>query len=226
MENQITDDIREYEHPFVAVDLLLFTISEGKLKVLLVKRGVEPFKGGWALPGGFVRMNESIDDASKRELKEECGVEGVYLEQLYTFGEPNRDPRTRVISVAYYALANSEKWNLRAETDAEEAKLFEVGEIPHLSFDHQEIFDYGIKRLRSKLSYSNIAFGLLPDEFTLTNLQQVYEVILGKKMDKRNFRKWISNIGLLLPTGKMTKNTAHRPAKLYKFKKNQVVFFG
>ena len=219
------DDIRNYEKPSVTVDLLIFTIKDGELQIVLVKRGGEPFKGSWALPGGFVRIDESVDAAAKRELAEETGLRDVYLEQLFTFGEVDRDPRTRVITVSYFALTPSYQIKLEASTDVTEAKLFPVRKMPELAFDHRMIIEAGLERLRNKVQYSSIVYGLMPDQFRLSDLQKVYELILGTPVDKRNFRKKMASLGLLEDTGKMEVEGAHRPAKLYKFKKKDVVFF-
>jgi 8-oxo-dGTP diphosphatase len=182
-----------YERPSVTVDIVILTVSDQDLKVLLVKRNVPPYQGLWAVPGGFVGMQESLDKAARRELFEETGVANVYLEQLYTFGEPGRDPRTRVITVAYFALVEaSQVKTLRAGSDAGEVAWWSIYKLPELAFDHGQILDYTLQRLRGKLGYSNIAFQLLPEKFTLTELQRVYEVILGEKLDKRNFRKGLS----------------------------------
>lgn len=217
-------DASKYDKPSVAVDVLLFTIEDGQLNVLLVRRNEEPFKGRWCLPGGFVRMNESIDEAAIRELGEETGVKNIYLEQLYTFGEPKRDPRTRVISITYMALVTKTDWKLKASGDANQAKFFATTDLPQLAFDHQDIFNYGLERLRSKLGYTNISFGLLPDQFTLTDMQNVYEIILNKKIDKRNFRKKVLSMDLLVSVGKKSSGGAHRPAELYRFKKKEIVY--
>lgn len=217
-------DVSKYERPSVAVDVLLFTIEDGQLKVLLVKRNEEPFKDSWSLPGGFVNMDESIEAAAERELKEESGVKDIYMEQLYTFGDPKRDPRTRVISITYLALATKENWNLHSSGDASMAKFFAVDELPELAFDHLEIYKYGLERLRSKLGYTSIAFGLLPNNFTLTDLQSTYEIILNKKVDKRNFRKKMMSTDLLIALGKKSTGGAHRPAELYRFKKKEIVY--
>lgn len=217
-------DASKYDKPSVAVDILLFTVEDGLLKLLLVKRNEEPFKDRWALPGGFVKMNESLDEAAIRELGEETGVKNIYMEQLYTFGEPKRDPRTRVISITYMALATKTNWQLTASGDANQAKFFPTSELPKLGFDHLEIFKYGLERLRSKLGYTNISFGLLPDQFTLTDLQNIYEIILYKKLDKRNFRKKMLSMDLLLSVGIKSPGGAHRPAELYRFKKKQIVY--
>ena len=212
-----------YEKPSVTVDILLFTVVENDLKLLLIKRNVTPFKGSWALPGGFVQISESLDEAAKRELLEEANVDDVYLEQLYTFGDPKRDPRDRVITVTYLALADSSKWNLRSTGDAKEAFLHSTKKLPTLAFDHRKIVEYGMERLRAKIGYSNIVMGLLPDEFTLTDLQKKHEVILNQKVDKRNFRKKILSTGILEPTNKKTGGSAHRPAALYKFKHKRLI---
>lgn len=218
-------DPSKFERPSVSVDVLIFTIEDNQLKLVLVKRAYEPFKDSWAIPGGFVRIDESVDEAARRELSEETGVKDVYLEQLYTFGDPKRDPRARVITVAYFALAPRENLKLASSGDAEEVGLFSVSQLPALAFDHQKIVSLGLERLRAKMSYSNIAFGLLPNKFRLSQLQQVYEVILGHPLDKRNFRKKIDSLGLLEATGEKELEGAHRPAMLYRFKNKEVVFF-
>jgi 8-oxo-dGTP diphosphatase len=208
-------DVTKYDKPSVTVDIVVFTILNDSLKILLVKRKEWPFENMYALPGGFVKMNETLDDAAVRELKEETGVKDIYLEQLYSFGDVNRDPRTRVITVSYMALIDGESIKLSAGTDAIDAKWFDVLELPKLGFDHNKIINYAFERLKSKLSYSNIAFSLLPEFFTLTQTQKVYEILLGHNIDKRNFRKKIESLKLIVPTNKIQMGT-HRPAKLYK----------
>ncbi|MDP3026902.1 MAG: NUDIX domain-containing protein [Nanoarchaeota archaeon] len=212
----------KYEKPSVTADIIIFTIQNQKLKVLLIKRGVEPFKNMFAIPGGFVKMNENLEQAAKRELEEETGVKEVYLEQLYTFGEVNRDPRGRVITVAYFALINPEKakQELEATTDASAAEWFDVSGLPQLAFDHKKILDYAIKRVKWKFEYTTIAFSMLPKHFTLTQLQKVYETVFEKKFDKRNFRKKILSLNILESTEEKEKDVSYRPPELYSLKKS------
>jgi len=217
-DNPKTFDAEKYEKPGVTVDIIIFTIKNHELNVLLIKRKSWPFKDMWAIPGGFVGLKEPLEDAAKRELEEETGVKNVYLEQLYTFGEPERDPRTRVITVAYYALIASENLKLQATTDAADVNWFPTDALPKLAFDHDHILDYALQRIRNKVEYTNIAFQLLPEKFTLTELQKVYEVILGKKLDKRNFRKKVKEAGVIVPLKETKMEGAHRPAQLFSFK--------
>jgi 8-oxo-dGTP diphosphatase len=209
-----------YEHPHLAVttDVALFTLQEGSLKVLLVRRGNEPYKGAWALPGGFVRPDEDLEACARRELEEETGVAGFYLEQLYTFGAVERDPRERVITVAYYALIPSERLVLKASSDADAAAWFPVTRLPELAFDHAAILEAARQRLAAKLDYSTIAFQFMPALFTLGELQAVYEAIKGGAIDKRNFRKSLLALGRLQETDKYRREGAHRPAMLYRIK--------
>jgi 8-oxo-dGTP diphosphatase len=206
----------EYPHPAVTVDIVIFTIRDGRLKLLLIRRAGEPYRGKWALPGGFVEMDEDLEQAARRELEEETGVSGVYLEQLYTFGRPDRDPRERVITIAYYALIPSDKLQLRAATDAEAVGWFGMEELPPLAFDHSEIFAMAHQRLVAKLEYSTIAVQFLSEEFTLSELQAVYETIQQAPLDKRNFRKWVLALEQIEETGGERRDGAHRPAKLYR----------
>lgn len=208
-------DVTKFERPSVTVDIILFTVKESDLKVLLVNRDIEPFKGMWAIPGGFIRMEENLEQAAKRELLEETNVKDVYLEQLYTFGDIRRDPRTRVITVAYFALVNAGKFKLKASTDVKDVKWFSMYELPKLAFDHREILDYALRRLRWKLAYTTVAFSLLPERFTLTQMQKIYEIIFDKKFDKRNFRKKIKGLNLVKETSEFQEDVTHRPAKLY-----------
>jgi 8-oxo-dGTP diphosphatase len=200
----------------VTVDIVIFTIREASLQVLLVKRGVPPFEGHFALPGGFIRVQESIEAAALRELYEETGVRDLFLEQLYTFGDPHRDPRGRVITVAYYALIASDKSSVVAGADAAEAHWFHVEKIPNLAFDHTDILEYALERLRNKLEYTTVGFQLLPKKFTLSELQGVYEAILGKRLDKRNFRRKIALLGILKPLREWHR-TGRKPAQLFRF---------
>src|SRR5215472_17708588 len=210
-------DPNKYERPSVTVDVVMMSLRQGDLHVLLIKRRSWPFEGMWAIPGGFVNMDESLETAAKRELGEETGVEDVYLEQLYTFGDPGRDPRTRVITVVYFALLDSERLQVRAADDAVDVGWFSVYDLPQLAFDHAQILEYALSRMRGKLDYTTIAFNLLPEQFTLRELQQVYEIVLHKRLDKRNFRKKVLATGILEDTGAKKMEGTHRPARLYRF---------
>jgi 8-oxo-dGTP diphosphatase len=211
-------DASDYERPSVTVDIVVFTVRDDDLKVLLVKRKAWPFEGFWAIPGGFVKMDESLEDAAKRELAEETNVSDVYLEQLYTFGEPKRDPRTRVITAAYFALVDSAKLKLKADTDASAVNWCSVYELPKLAFDHSDILKYALQRLRWKLEYTAIGFSLLPKQFTLSQLQHLYEIVFNKKFDKRNFRKKLISLKILKEMPTMVTGAAHRPAQIYSLK--------
>ena len=200
----------------VTVDIVIFTLREGSLQVLLVKRGVPPFEDQYAIPGGFIRGDESLEEAALRELHEETGVRNVFLEQLYTFGDPKRDPRGRVITVAYYALIASDKLSLVAGADAAEAQWFPTSGVPPLAFDHKSILDYALERLRNKLEYTTVGFQLLPEKFTLGELQAVYEAILGRPLDKRNFRRKLALLGILKPLREWQR-TGRKPAQLFRF---------
>ncbi len=208
----------EYPHPAVTTDIVIFTIRDERLQLLLIKRRETPYRGKWALPGGFLQMKETLDECAARELEEEAGISNVYLEQLYTFGAVKRDPRERVISVAYYALIPSDKLAIRPSSDADAVGWFSMKELPSLAFDHSEIVERAYERLTAKLTYSTIAFQFMPMEFTLTELQNVYEIILQEDIDKRNFRKSILALDSIVETKNMKKEGAHRPAKLYKLK--------
>ena len=201
----------------VTVDIVIFTIRADRLNVLLVRRGVPPFEGRWAIPGGFVREAESLEAAALRELEEETEVRDVYLEQLYTFGEPGRDPRGRVITVAYYALIAADRPAPVGGSDAAAARWWSTADLPPLAFDHDAILKYAIERLRNKLEYTTVGFQLLPRKFTLTQLQRVYEAILDRQLDKRNFRRKIELLGILTPLKEWLREGASRPARLYEF---------
>ena len=273
-------DASKYERPSVTVDMLVFTVTDEEkknyrklpekvLRLLMIKRGEHPFIGQWALPGGFVKMDESIDEGALRELKEETNIDNIYMEQLYTWGDVGRDPRTRVISVSYMSLIDSKSFDIKANDDADEAKWFtvkskiikeektptdkgymllrlnelklksdeetltavvknviteegkikkvesEVIESQGIAFDHPKIIQYALERLRNKIEYTDIAFNLMPEKFTLTELQQVYEVILDTELLKANFRRKISD--MVIETDEYTKDAGHRPSKLFKF---------
>lgn len=211
----------EFEQPAVTVDLVIFTVNEEKLKVLLVKRAHEPFAGVWSIPGGFLKAGESLDGAAIRVMKEKTGVKEVYLEQLYTFGRPERDPRARVITVTYFALIPWQNLTQPESRKVTDLAWHSADQLPTLAFDHQEILLYAINRLRAKVSYSNIVYGLLPIQFRLSDLQKVYESIIDKALDKRNFRKRMLATNLLKETGKKEITGAHRPAMLYCFEKRE-----
>ncbi len=278
-----TYDAGKYERPSVTVDMLIFTVTEKEknnyrklpendLKLLMIKRADHPYLGQWALPGGFVQINESLDEAALRELKEETNIDDIYMEQLYTWGDVVRDPRTRVISTSYMSLVDSGTLNIKASDDADDAKWFKVScklyqeqktvtekgyilqrlfkliltneevnlsaviktvktvegkvtrtereivESKGIGFDHAKIIEYGIDRLRSKIEYTDIAFNLMPELFTLTELQQVYEVILDTELLKANFRRKTAN--MVIETNEYTKDAGHRPSKLFKFNSN------
>lgn len=278
-------DAGKYDRPSVTVDMLVFTVTneekenyrklpEKVLKILMVKRGDHPYIGYWALPGGFVNIDEDLDKAALRELKEETNIESIYMEQLYTWGDVGRDPRTRVIGCSYMSLIDSSKLNIRAGDDADEVRWFSVStnlveqkktitekgyimqdwvklnlksggeelsatirvdkriegnvvqkgrelvESKGIAFDHAKIIEYAIERLKNKIEYTDIAFSLMPERFTLTELQQVYEVILGKELLKANFRRKIAN--MVIETNEYTRDAGHRPSKLYKYNSNWV----
>ena len=216
-ETAATYDASRYERPSVTVDVVILTVRGGRLEVLLVKRKHWPFEGMWAIPGGFVAPDESLEDAAKRELAEETSVRDVYLEQLYTFGDPGRDPRTRVITVVYYALIRTEQLHVRAADDAADAGWYSMFDLPSLAFDHRKILDYTLTRLQGKLEYTNIGFQLLASEFTLSELQAVYEAILNRSLDKRNFRRKVLQTEILEATEHTRRDGQHRPARCYRF---------
>lgn len=208
-----TYDPEEFDRPSVTVDTIIFTVTDDDLKMLLVEREHWPYEGQYALPGGFIDMDESLDTAAERVLDEKTGVSDVYLEQLYTFGAPDRDPRTRVITVAYFALVNADE----VELPDGQADWFSMYDLPeNLAFDHEDILNYALKRLRWKLEYTTAAFSLLPEEFTLTELQDVYEIVFDREFDKRNFRKKIRDLDLVEYTGEKKTDVSHRPPKLYR----------
>ena len=215
-------DPNQFERPSVTVDVVIFSLVEDELKVLLIKRLAPPFANMWAIPGSFVQIDESLEETAVRALADETGVEDVYTEQLYTFGKPGRDPRTRVITVAYFALVPHDAIHHKAGRDASETGWFTISQLPPLAFDHAEIIDYAHTRLRYKLEYSSVGFQLLPDVFTLTELQQAYEIILGEQLDKRNFRRKILAAEILQETGEKQKEGEGRPAMLYRYREDAV----
>lgn len=206
-----------YETPLVTVDIVIFTVHEKKLKVLLIKRGNEPYIHQWALPGGFLHMGESLHEAAERRLREETNVEGVFLQQIRAFGQPDRDPRARVITIGFYALVSSDRLTLEAAANAEDVGWHAINEDIDLAFDHPTIINTALKTLNENLEDTPIAFQLLPNEFTLSELQHVYELIQQKELDKRNFRKKVLASKLVRETGNVRKDGRHRPAQLYKF---------
>lgn len=213
-----------YEQVAVTVDLVVFTVNDDALNVMLVKRAEEPFADRWSLPGGFLRSSESLEGAALRVLKEKAGVEDVYVEQLYTFGDLARDPRARVITVAYFALIPWKELVSSPSDKVTDLMWASATRLPKLAFDHREIVTYAVQRLRAKAGYSNIVYALMPRQFRLSELQRMYEIIMNDKLDKRNFRKRMLATGLLQETGRKDVAGAHRPAMLYKFKKMEIAF--
>ncbi len=217
---------KKYKFTVVASDIVILTIKDKKLQTLLISMKKKPFAGYWAGPGGMVKPNESVDEAAKRILKEKSGVSGVYLEQLYTFGKVNRDPFGRVVSVAYFALIPSDSLILKTTKEYGDIKWFPIDKLPKLAYDHKEIIKRAINRLRNKLGYSNIVYSLLPNEFTLGELQGTYEIILSKRLDKRNFRKKLFSLNLVKSVGRKRRGVANRPAALYAFKNKKLRIVG
>ncbi len=202
----------------VTVDVVILTIVHNTLKVLLLKRANEPFRGRWAIPGGFIRLSENLDDAALRVLKEKTNVQNIYLEQLYTFGDPLRYPNTRVITCAYFALLRAEDIDVKImDESVAEIGWHPVEDLPPLAFDHKEIIEYSLKRTRESLELCPVAFQLLPKKFTLTELQKSYELILQKDLDKRNFRKKMLSTNMLIDLNECSKTGSKRPAALYSF---------
>jgi 8-oxo-dGTP diphosphatase len=215
-------DPARYPRPSVTVDLVILTIQNADLRALLVQRGQWPFEGSWALPGGFVHIDESLHDTARRELAEETGLAGedIYLEQLYTFGDPQRDPRTRVITVAYFALVPADvSRRLQPGSDAAAVRWFSVYDLPPLAFDHARIVEVALRRLRSKLDWTPVAFRLLPEQFTMSQLRSAYQIILNRELDKQNFSKKMlhSRQPVIEPVPNALVKGAHRPAQLYRF---------
>lgn len=211
---------------FTAVDVVIFTVRKNSLQALLIQMKYGPFAGKWAFPGGIIGTDELTADAARRVLESSTGMRQAHLEQLYTFDDPKRDPRARVISVAYFALVPDADVELKTTAKYSDVRWLTVGKLPALAYDHARIAEVALERLRAKLEYTNIVWSLLPPKFTLTELQQVYETVLGKKIDKRNFRKGLLATGLLAATGEMEAGGRHRPAELYRFRQRRTVIGG
>jgi len=205
--------------PYISTDNIIFGLNHGKLHVLLIKRAIEPKSGMWGLPGGFILKQEDLDMSARRTLESMTGMKNVYMEQVYTFGAVNRFPDIRVVTVAYYALLNNTIDNLQAGPDATDIHWFPIAEVPELVFDHQHILDTTLAFLRAKVRTEPIGFELLPAKFTLTQLQVLYEAVLGTTFDTRNFRKKLLKMNLLLPLDETQTGVAHRAARLYSFNK-------
>jgi 8-oxo-dGTP diphosphatase len=207
------------KYPIVAVDVIIFTIKDNALKAILIKMKKKPYQKMWAFPGGRVGIKESLDDAARRELFEKTGVKNIYLEQLYAFGAVRRDPFDRVVSVAYFALIDGNKIK-KLYTTSKYAGIdwFNVKKMPPLAYDHKTMAKMALKKLRARLEYTNLARVFLPKYFGLGELRRVYEIILDKKLDKRNFQRKILNSGLLEATGKKRRGVSYRPAALYRFR--------
>ncbi|HSM32177.1 MAG TPA: NUDIX domain-containing protein [Woeseiaceae bacterium] len=209
----------DHPHPAVTADIVVFTVDAGRLAVVLIRRAEWPHAGKWALPGGFVGIDESLKRAAWRELREETGVNAASLEQLGAFGRPDRDPRERVITVVYIALVPADRLELQAGSDAKDARLFPTDELPDLAFDHATIIRRAIERVRDRLDTAGVATRLMPERFTLPELQRACEAVAGKRIDKRNFRKKLEALGVVEATGELRHGGAHRPAKLYRVKR-------
>lgn len=207
-------DPDRYDRPSVTVDVVVFSLLDQDLRVLLIKRDYVPYEGMWAIPGGFIQMDESLEESAARQLREKTGADDVYMEQLYTFGEPARDPRMRVLTVAYFAIVPVDEIEL---TRPGTIQWFSLTNLPQLAFDHTTILDYALTRLRYKLEYTMVGFRLLPDLFTLSELQRAYETVLGEPLDKRNFRRKIQSADIIEKTGQKRKEGEGRPAMLYRY---------
>lgn len=206
-----------FKFPAIAADIVIFTLDNGDLKVLLIKRTQKPFQNSWALPGGFLHNKETTQVTAQRILKDKAGVRNVYIEQLYTFDNLKRDPRGRIISVVYFALSPIQNIKIKQSQHIQTPTFFSVKKLPSLAFDHKKIIQYAHKRLQSKLEYTNTVFSLLPSYFSFSQLQGAYEAILGCKIDKRNFRKKFEFLGLIKPTKKVLTGSRQRPARLFQF---------
>jgi len=207
----------DYPRPAVTVDCVIFGFDKNQLKVLLTKWAIEPFLGKWAFPGGFIQEDENADDCALRKLQEEAGLKDIFLEQLYTFSDLARDPRGRVISIAYYALVRPDAYTLEAGVDIDAVQWFGIDEKLDLAFDHKQILNTAIQRLRGKIRYQPIGFELLPKQFTLPDLHNLYETVLQRSIDRGNFRKKILSMGLLIDHSDKQKDRRARAAKIYSF---------
>ena len=205
----------KYPHPAVTTDCVIFGFNGERLQVLLIERGIEPYKGHWAFPGGFLKMDETAEEGAKRELKEETGLADAYIQQLYTFSNPDRDPRERVITIAYYALVKIQE--VKGGDDVASARWFPLDEIPPLAFDHDYILRMATQRLREQIHFQPIGFELLPEKFTIKELQSLYEAILGINFDRRNFAKKMLHLEILTELDETVWPTPKREARLYKF---------
>ncbi len=216
------EELPQFNSTF-SIDCVIFGFDGGELKILLIERNEEPYKDWWALPGNLVRVNESLDQSASRILNELTGLGDIYMEQYYTFGDPHRHPQGRVVSIAYYALLRlgGDKALKPISTYAKQAHWVNVKDLPKLAFDHQQIFDKGLEKIKRRIKHQPIAFELLPEKFTLTQLQNVYELILGKKLDKRNFRKKMLSFGVLKDLDEKQKGVSFRAATLYRFDKRK-----
>ena len=206
-----------YKNPSLAVDLAVFGYHDKELSVLLLNRKDEPFKNGWTLPGGFLQIEESLQQVCNRIMKTKIGLENIYLEQLYTFDEPGRDPRGRVVSVAHYALVNPHRFEIVAGHMANDVQWFPVDQVPQLGFDHNRIFELALQRLKSKILYNPVGFELLNETFTMPELHELYECILGISIDRRNFRRKILDSEYIIATGAKREGLKNRHPDLYRF---------
>ena len=213
----------KYPHPAVTTDCVIFGFDGSELQVLLIERGIEPFKGKWAFPGGFLNMDETAGEGAMRELKEETGLENAYIEQFNTYSEPGRDPRERVITIAHYALVRIQE--VKGGDDAAKAQWFPIDEVPQLAFDHDKILRDAMRKLRERIHFEPIGFELLPEKFTMRELQILYESILGVKFDRRNFAKKMMHYELLNQLDETVRPTAKRDALLYSFNKENYELF-
>ena len=211
----------KYARPALTADCVVFGLDDEYLKVLLIQRAYEPFAGKWAFPGGFAIVGESLEDTARRELVEETGLKNLFLEQLFTFSAPDRDPREHVVTVAYYALVNLHEHSVHASTDAKNAGWFDINNVPDLAFDHDQILQVAYERLQGKIRYQPIGFELLPEKFSLRQFQNMYEKILGRRLDKRNFRKKVQGMGIIEELDEIETDVAHRAARLYRFDKKR-----